>query len=91
MRREAGGGRARGRGRLWRGNAAAWARGRKTTEEEARWAGLANWADQAAQEQAAQGGKRQVGFPFLFLFYFSDICFDLVIILNHFIYLCKFL
>ena len=34
MRREAGGGRARGRGRLWRGHAAAWARGRKTTEEE---------------------------------------------------------
>ena len=38
MRREAGGGRARGRGRLWRGHAAAWARGRKTTEEEAGWA-----------------------------------------------------
>ena len=67
---EAGGGRARGRGRLWRGHAAAWARGRKTTEEEARWAGLANWAGQAAQERAAQGGKRQVSL-FSLLFFFS--------------------
>ena len=68
--REGGGGRARGRGRLWRGHAAAWARGRKTTEEEARWAGLANWAGQAAQERAAQGGKRQVSL-FSLLFFFS--------------------
>ena len=35
---EAGGGRARGRGRLRRGHVAAWARGRETTEEEAGWA-----------------------------------------------------
>ena len=28
---------------------------------------------------------------FLFLFYFSDICFDLIKILNHFITLCQFL
>ena len=56
-----------------------WARGRKTTEEEARWAGLANWAGQAAQERAAQGGKRQVSlFSLLFLFLFSymDILLD---------------
>ena len=66
--------RRRGHGRLWRGHAAAWSRGMKTIEEESRWAGLANWAGQAAQEWAAEGGKRQVSLfslLFLFLFLFS--------------------
>ena len=34
--------------------------GRKTTEEGARWAGLASWAGQAAQCWASTGAKRQV-------------------------------
>ena len=59
-------------------------------EEDRGGGGLASWAAQLGL-WAAQGAKRQVGFPFLFLFYFSDICFDLVILLKHFIYLCQFL
>ena len=43
-------------------------------EEEDRggggWAVLASWAGQAAQERAAQGGKRQVSL-FSLLFFFS--------------------
>ena len=36
------------------------------------------------------GSPSRVFFCFVFLFYFSDICSDLVIILNQFIYLCHF-
>ena len=49
-------------------------------------------AGQPAGPASLLGQVSQVRFlPFVFLFYFSDICFDLVKILNHFIYLCQFL
>ena len=66
--------------------------GEKTTEEEAGWAGLASWAGQAAQCWASTEDRRQVSlFSLIFSFLFFDICFDLIKILNHFIYLCQFL
>ena len=60
--------------------------GRKTTEE-GQWAGPALAAGPARPHRSWAAGKS----PSLFLFYFSDICFDLVIILNQFISLCQFL
>ena len=52
---------------------------------------MVGWAGLLGQRrQVRSPGK--VFFPyFVFLFYFSDICSDLVIILNQFIYLCHFL
>ena len=67
MRREAGGGGDVATAGCGAGTQLLWARGRKTTEEEARWVGLANWA---GQERAAQGGKLQVSL-FSLLFFFS--------------------
>ena len=61
-------------------------RGRRR-QRRGQWAGLALAAAGLHREEA------QVSIPFYFcsLFYFSDICFDLVIILNQFISLCPFL
>ena len=62
----------------------------KTTEEEAGWA--ACWLGRPAAA-GLHREEAQVSLPLLFLFsnFFSDICFDLVIILNQFIFLCQFL
>ena len=81
----------------WRGGARARrARARPPVgEEDDRGGGQVGWAGQLGRPgrtvlgQTA-AGKRQVGFPISFSFLFSDICFDLIKILNHFILFCKF-
>ena len=61
----------------------------KTTEEEAGWA--ACWLGRPAAA-GLHREEAQVSLPLLFLFSnFSDICFDLIKILNHLITLCRFL
>ena len=53
-------------------------------------AGPACWA--AGLHREVSAGKRfSTYFLFCFCFLFSDICFDLIKILNHFIFLCQFL
>ena len=54
------------------------------------WAGPACWP-LGCTVSGCTGKHQVVFFPFCFLFYFSDICFDLKEILNHFIFLCQFL
>ena len=60
----------------------------KTTEEEAGWA--ACWLGRPTAA-GLHREEAQVSLPLLFLFSnFSDICFDLIKILNHLITLCQF-
>ena len=82
--REGGGGAAR--------RCARWARARPPVgEEDDRGGG--QWAGPALAAAGLHREEAQVSLPFYFcfLFYFSDICFDLIKILNHFITLCQFL
>ena len=65
-------------------------------EEEDRGGGGLGWPTGPARPHSAGPAQELAAgkfpfFPFCFLFYFSDICFDLIIILNHFIFFCQFL
>ena len=77
----------------WRGGARARrARSHPPVEDEDD-SGGGQWAGPALAAAGLHREEAQVSIPFYFcsLFYFSDICFDLVIILNQFIFLCQFL
>ena len=87
------GARQAGREVAWRGGVRARrARSPPSVEDEddrgGQWAGPALAAGPARPHRSWAAGKFLL---FISVFYFSDICFDLIKILNHFITLCQFL
>ena len=68
MRREVGGGRRMATAGCGTGTQLLGRGGGRRQRRRARWAGLANWAGQATQERAIEGGKRQVSLSHLFFF-----------------------
>ena len=86
-------GRQAGRLVAWRGGARARrARAHPPVEDEDDRGG-GQWAGPALAAVGLRREEAQVSLPFYFcfLFYFSDICFDLKKILNHLFNLCQFL